>query len=204
MRTLYLDTETTGLPRRGSHPSALSDWDGCRLVQVAWSIVDEDNALSRAAAAIANHAACDAVPTRVFIVRPDGFEIPEAAAAIHGIETARALAEGVPVSLAMTALIEDLDGCDQWVAHNVAFDRGVIASELYRLDMADEAAAFLKKTSVCTMRLGTLHGQRWPRLNALYERYFKEPMPGCAHRADSDMRACMAIHRAMLATQRST
>src|SRR3989338_5165640 len=71
---LFLDTETTGVPRsRSAPPAAIQQWP--RLVQIAWAAYGE---------------AGNWVAMEAHLVYPAGFAIPAAAIRIHGISTARA------------------------------------------------------------------------------------------------------------------
>lgn len=69
MRYCFFDTETAGLPKNFSAPTTdVDNWP--RLVQLSWILTDERK--------------------EVFIIRPDGFTIPEEASNVHGITTERA------------------------------------------------------------------------------------------------------------------
>jgi DNA polymerase III epsilon subunit-like protein len=73
---LFLDTETTGLPRY-SATDPVEKWP--RVVQLAWSLYSGDgNCESR----------------NSFIIYPTDFTIPMDSARIHGITTDRAKAKG--------------------------------------------------------------------------------------------------------------
>ena len=68
---------------------------------------------------------------RSLIVKPAGFDIPEESTKIHGISTARALAEGCDVSHALAALKRACKayGVDRIIAHNLAYDAKVMRAE---------------------------------------------------------------------------
>ena len=65
-----------------------------------------------------------------------GVEIPEGAAAIHGVTTERARAEGVPAADGVREIFEALDVASGTgrpiVGHNLAYDLTVVLSELAR------------------------------------------------------------------------
>ena len=68
------DCETTGLPPKGAK------WDVDfaefpNIVQLAWAVNEKE---------------------RSFIIKPEGWKIPEASIEVHGITAERANAEGVP------------------------------------------------------------------------------------------------------------
>jgi DNA polymerase III epsilon subunit-like protein len=75
---LFLDTETTGLPKYSATNNPVEKWP--RVVQLAWSLYDSDG-----------------IPEsrNSFIIYPTDFSIPADSARIHGITTDRAKAEGV-------------------------------------------------------------------------------------------------------------
>lgn len=187
-RTIVIDTETTGLhPRPYQKPSTdaacLKAWEACRIVQFAWAIYEEDGQLVKKAC---------------HTVRPDGYTIPAVVAAIHGITTEIAMAEGIPISVIMESFRNDIlaENVKILVAHNIRFDDPVVQAELLRLSHpADECFAALERR--CTMLTGTLPGKRWPKLADLYFRYFNVVPVGC-HRADSDVEFCSKIYFAMV------
>ena len=103
---LFFDTETTGLPKNWNAPvSDLENWP--RLVELAWRSYDEEGG---------------AVESRSAIVKPDGFEIPSGAEAVHGINTARALAEGVALGALLDDFARVVNTSRVLIAHNMSFD----------------------------------------------------------------------------------
>lgn len=82
------------------------------------------------------------------IVRPDGWEIPDEAAAIHGITTAMAHEVGLPVRVAVAAFLQMRAVVCATVAHNIKFDNMVIETELKRLGITPAKAA---PRNLCTM-----------------------------------------------------
>ena len=82
---LIYDTETTGLPKNYNAP--LTDFDNWpRLVQLAWQIHDDTGKL---------------IDVKNFIVKPEGFVIPRGAEKVHGITTAFAEKEGLPLDFVL-------------------------------------------------------------------------------------------------------
>src|SRR6056300_1659134 len=79
---LFFDTETSGLPTNWKAPvSDLSNWP--RMIQVAWILCSGDG---------------ERLESASYIIRPEGFEIPAEASAVHGITTEIALNEGVKLN----------------------------------------------------------------------------------------------------------
>ena len=213
---LVIDTETSGLPGgRNVTRETYEKWNRARLVQVAWEFYNP---------------AKECIKQEDYIVRPEGFEVPEVAANIHGITTERALTEGMPLIDVLKKLHVLLAYKPIIVAHNIQFDNDIILAELYRYQTeltASQIAAQLAGASQsqqtiinksiaqiddmielwvkcrkhCTMLMGTLPGQKWPKLAVLYERCFNRLPTGDMHRADNDTRACAEIYFHLLVDQ---
>jgi len=78
---LIFDTETTGLPKRWNAPVTDTDnWPRC--IQIAWQLHDAMGNL---------------LEHQDFLVSPDGFDVPFEAEQIHGISTALAQDQGLPL-----------------------------------------------------------------------------------------------------------
>ena len=173
---LFFDTETTGIPNDYNAPSSDTDnWP--RLVQLAWILEDETGTR---------------IQSRNYIVRPEGFEIPDDAAKIHGINTELANNEGYDLYYVINEFIEDLNVATNVVGHNVAFDKKILGAEMIRLGMKDELE---KKKSYCTMqssidfcKIPGKYGFKYPKLQELYRKLFDEDFED-AHNAMSDVEA---------------
>ncbi|MDC1384340.1 3'-5' exonuclease, partial [Crocinitomicaceae bacterium] len=89
---IIFDTETTGLPRQWKAP--ISDTDNWpRVVQIAWQLHDDMGTL---------------VESKDYLIAPDGYNIPYDSEQIHGISTALALDQGVPLKDVLFEFNEDL------------------------------------------------------------------------------------------------
>lgn len=188
---LVIDTETTGLPKgRGVTSESYEKWNGSRLVQIAWELFNPSKLC---------------VDKQSYIVIPNGFEIPEVVVNIHGISTERATEEGIPLENVIKLLHTLIKYNPIIVAHNMQFDNDIILAELYRAlntnslpsiqDILPELITlWIECEKHCTMLMGTLPGQKWPKLVALYERCFNRLPSGEMHRADNDTRACAEIY----------
>lgn len=169
---LFVDTETTGLPRAGIQP---------RIVSVAWIVAKDRN--SQAA-------------YRYSIVKPEGFEIPPEAARVYDITTERAVREGIPLTHALQGLANDITTYRPTavVAHNIRFDRPIIEAEYQRVGLA---SAIHRLPGVCTVQLAR---RRWPgqsaKLDDVHLRLFGSG-PQASHRADLDVWSCMQIFFAL-------
>jgi len=175
---LFFDTETTGLPKNYQAPlDDFSNWP--RIVQISWSLYDSEG----------NH-----WESQNYIIKPDGFVIPEEASKIHRISQDRALKEGVDLAIALNHFVNAVSGADYLVAHNIDFDEKIVGSELLRLNLANNIQGANK---ICTMKgsaqfckIPSLRGgYKWPNLTELYQCLFKTDFPD-AHDAVFDVKAC--------------
>ena len=174
MMYLFFDTETTGIPRKHK---------GVRLVQLAWILQSGDEATLGQTLGHGN-----------FIIRPEGWEIPEPAAKVHGITTAVALAKGVPLGEVMSAFTAFCYFPGDLVAHNIAFDDDVLDIEYTNLQWDNPCK---EKRHLCTMQASTDFcklprrwpgGYKWPKLFELHQALFNTGFEG-AHNALADVRA---------------
>jgi DNA polymerase III epsilon subunit-like protein len=180
---LVLDLETTGLPRDRRVPFWVVDnWP--HMVELAWAEFDAAGVERNAHAAI---------------IRPEGYAIPAASTRIHGITQSVALSQGEPVRGVVDALATALaDASPTLVAHNLAFDRPILAAEMVRLGLsrAEIEANLMRRPGLCTMEASTafcgIPGRRgrykWPTLDELHRKLFGEGVTG-GHRALVDVRA---------------
>lgn len=172
---LFVDTETTGLPKNGMQP---------RMVQIAWELYQEDGT---------------PLGTDNYIIYPEDYEIPQVVVNIHGISTAKAKREGRDLRSVLEVFAGDAHDCVELVAHNMGFDSQVIASEFTRKGMHKElGTAFMGKKRTCTQTNARVRefcalpkkggGYKNPKLRELYQILF-----GCefenAHNAIADIAA---------------
>lgn len=187
-RILFIDTETTGLPKnRIASFTDTSNWP--RLVQISWILTDSDGTI---------------LHTTDYIIRPEHFTIPSEASAIHGITNKIAKNEGYKLNKVLKVFVEIADQADTIVGHNIDFDINVIAAELYRKGFTTE---FTQKQRVCTMKAGIDfckipqgNGYKYPTLSELYHHVFSENFEG-SHNAQSDVYATMQCYFALLELQ---
>ena len=174
---LIFDTEATGLP---SCPSSdYQKWP--RIVQIAWLLIDENR---------------DIKSKNSYIIKPEGYRIPKRVIKIHGITMKKALEKGVPVEYSLHRFLTDTNFADLLVAHNVAYDYGVIRGELLRKKIPDFLEGY---TKFCTMTSKPVldycknfraNGSRQcPSLSELYFLLFNEKLDD-AHDALIDAEAC--------------
>lgn len=184
---LFIDTETTGLPLNDKLPyTNLDNWP--HLVQVALIIEDENYGV---------------LSKRNFILKPDGYSIPECSTKIHGISNERAVKDGEDRNKVLSFLDIVLYNSDIVIGHNVSFDINVIKSEIIRVK-GIENAFFVKKNHyvIDTMKLGmdickipnlSFYSRRsqpykYPKLDELYYKLFNKHLVN-QHDAMADVQA---------------
>lgn len=196
MRLLVLDCETTGLPPKGA------DWredfeQYPHVVQLAWLSQDwtGNDWTGR--------------KERSYIIRPEGWEVPEESVKIHGISQGRAFMEGYFFWEVINEFVKDCADAYLIIGHNIYFDVSIIKANILRemgqryYDTFDCESSLHKGKRIDTMRSAmkwcdarTQDGRlKFPSLAELYSRCFKgESFP--AHNALEDVRAlarCLPI-----------
>ncbi len=187
---LFFDVETSGLPVW--HAPA-SDPSQPHLVQLAALVTDDEG---------------EEKGSFHSIIRPEGWTIPAQAAAIHGITDEIALSLGVPLVVALVAFSGFCLVATELVAHNLDFDLLMLRAACLRA--GGNVRLFNRPRHICTMRDSTdvlkLPGRRgqfkWPRLEEAYRHFHDGRDFEGAHHAMADVRACAAIHFALLGRPR--
>lgn len=188
----FFDTETTGLPV-WNEPSESEGQP--HIVEVAAKLI---NVTTREVLATLNT-----------IVKPDGWVIPDEVAAIHGITTEKALAEGRPEAEVLTEILSMWRQANFRVAHNQSFDERIVRIAIKRFkseEVAEEWKAGEKQcTGLITKPLMQLlpknrFGYKMPKLEEAYEFYTGKKLEG-AHRAMTDVDACIDVYFAVLEQQ---
>lgn len=187
---LFFDTETTGLPKNWKAPATDTDnWP--RVTQLAWQVYDEDGNLLR---------------ERCELIKPEGWTIPtvEELAAEgnknphffeeNNMSTERCEKEGVRLIDILEDFVEQVDGADYLIAHNMKFDEKVIECEMVRMKLGFRAepnklCTMQESTTYCRMQPFRYGTYKWPSLLELHEKLFDEGFDG-AHDALADVRAC--------------
>jgi len=175
---LFFDTETTGLPLRYNAPlERLNNWP--RLVQIAWLMYDKNE---------------ECLFEKDYIIKPNGFLIPDCAANIHGITTEKALLEGTDLVPVLNEFSLDIENADEIIAHNIDFDEKIIGAEFIRNHITHE---LFNTKRICTMKSSTDYCKipnnygkyKWPNLKELHKKLFQCEFSN-AHDALEDVRAC--------------
>jgi DNA polymerase-3 subunit epsilon len=202
MKVIVIDTETNGLPLY-HEPSEGENQP--HIVELAALLFDGTDQIERL------H----------YIVRPDGWMIPDDVAAIHGITTERAMDEGIPEHQVLEAYLALHARADLRVAHNEPFDARIIRIGIKRFgdgrpawllapeeDRDAVADAYKNAPRYCTMRSSTkacnlppteamvAKGMKFnknPSLAEAYKHYTGEELVG-AHSALIDAQACARVY----------
>jgi DNA polymerase-3 subunit epsilon len=191
---IFYDTETTGLPLF-NEPS--EDPRQPHIVQLAAALVDLDTRKTIASMDV--------------VCRPDGWTIPAAVTAIHGITTEHALKFGVSESMALGVFMELwASGRRLRIAHNEQFDARIVRISILRHDCVDEAAwkggkahctqllatPILKLPPTERMRAAGRFHHKSANLTEAHQHFFGKGFDG-AHSAMADVQACMAVYFAI-------
>ena len=177
---LFFDTETTGIPDKSAKWDA--DYMGYpHVVQIAWIYKGEKFN---------------------YIIRPEGWEIPEEATAVHGITTEYALEHGAPFAAVIDKFISDCREAGLICGYNIHFDTSIVKANILRelgrayYDAENVEDALFKGKRIDTMRSSmkwvdarnTWGRLKFPNLGELYARCFPgETFP--AHDALEDTQA---------------
>lgn len=176
----FFDTETTGVPAKGLKWD-LDAQNFPDIVSIAWSIGDVE---------------------KYYIVKPNGWVIPQEATDIHGITTEIAIEKGIDFEIVMSEFLEDCDRGMLVCAHNIYFDTSMVKANVvkylgmsYLLENAERPLHKSKRidTMMKTIKfVGALYQNgrpgKFPTLEELYCKLF----PGetfSAHNALEDVRA---------------
>jgi DNA polymerase III subunit epsilon len=183
---LALDTETTGIPPCGM---PIDDPSYPRIVEIAAVLINDESARE--------------VALFSFVVRPDGWTIPEEVTKIHGISQVDATAIGVPIAVAIAAYTNLRAVSDELVGHNIAFDIAMVDSEIRRLGIhprnpgpriltctVDLATPLLNLPPTPRMLAAGIDRPKRPSLGEVHSFLFGEPISG-AHSALADARAAL-------------
>jgi DNA polymerase III epsilon subunit-like protein len=170
---LFLDTETSGLPdthnlRWGVYPyyKKLDKYSNARIVQFSMLITDNKYKF---------------IDVKDFIIKREGFDITNEK--FHGITNDISDELGVSFdTVAVEIFYENLQKVSHIIAHNVAFDIGVIKSELYRRNLQFIIDEIDKKTLLCTMKhmkpilkiINQYGNYKNPSLNEIYKYNFNK------------------------------
>jgi DNA polymerase III epsilon subunit-like protein len=187
MKVLIFDTETTGLPKDWKIPAERQPNNWPHIVSIGWMILDsETNKVEW---------------QKSYVIKPNGWVIPEESTAIHGIRHSFAQSYGAPLESVIKEFFDS--PCDMYVAHNMNFDENVIMNAVY-WDLNGEFYRFHKPrmctmkltTPMCKLRFNSGGGLKPPKLSELYEYVFnKKPIQSQLHGSFYDTKILTEIIR---------
>lgn len=129
---LFFDTETTGLPKDWNAPiKDLNNWP--RIVQIAWVEYDKKRNL---------------ISQGDYIIKPEGFNIPQEVSRIHKIFQDDAVELGYPLKKVLNVFNSIIDKSEYIIAHNINFDDKVLSAEFLREYIT---SSLPEKKKICTM-----------------------------------------------------
>lgn len=160
---LFIDTETTGML---NFNAPAEDPSQPRMVQLA---------------AILNDSGGNRMAELCCLIKPDGWTIPPAVQAIHGITTEQCDQFGMFAGQALSMVGRMID-CATWPA------------EIF--EGKPKFCTMLKSTDICKIPSPRGRGFKWPKLEEAYLHFLKTELKD-AHDAMHDVRACEAIYYAM-------
>jgi DNA polymerase-3 subunit epsilon len=203
MIILAFDTETTGIPE-WKLPS--DDPKQPHLVSLAFVVRDTETNQT--------------LNEQHWIVRPDGWTIPDEVAAIHGITTEYAEEQGVPLEDVLTIFATMCGASDQRVAYGAPFDKRILRIamlhaqwsravadsffEIYPVDCIMKAAGPLCQMAPTDAMMATNRRTfKSPKLGEAYEILCGKTIEG-AHSALVDTHAALEVWLAIQANNPPT
>lgn len=184
-RTLFVDTETSGMPDFKAPPSDLRQpW----IVQIAAVLSDSERIYQSVN----------------LVVKANGRIIEPGAQAVHGYSQQMTDLFGVDEKTVSSVLCALFASADLAVCHNVNFDCLVMQSLFHRQNSRYGLTLLDAIPSVCTMKASTnllkipgRFGYKWPSLKELHEYLFQEGFEG-AHDAMADITATRRCYYELL------
>lgn len=181
MITVIFDTETTGLLKPKASPlSAQPEIIEIYCMKIKEDVVDGKRVMDF----------IGEIDTFVKPMHPPSAEITK----ITGITDS--MLDGAPTFAKLyPALSEFFFGVHRVVAHNLAFDRGMLVNELTRLDKQFKFP--WPPSHLCTVEKSMKYEQRRMNLTRLHEHLFGQGFPG-AHRAKNDVLPLFRCYQEMV------
>lgn len=176
---LFIDTETTGLPKRG----VLVTDGQARVCQLAMLLTDNRG---RSLAEFGG------------LVKPDGWEIGEEASKIHGLTTEFCEVNGFSAVSLVSLYQRFAKMAGVLVSHNTDFDRGMMEIEQAYVQRQQDEVFTVNREWFCTMN-NNLHinNGKKPKLSFALQHYCQRDLGDKAHDAMHDVKACRDIFFAM-------
>ena len=172
------DTETTGLPPKAKL-TEIEKWAGARVVQLAYELYTEGGTL---------------LEKKSWLIKPDGYRIPEEAIAVHHITNEEAEQHGVPISQVFAELRVLMPKIKTLVAHNIGFDDVMMQAEFIRYNDVFLLHQWKNIDKECTMMMGKRYTGSVKKLAVLAAECGLPVDTSGLHRADADTDICSRIY----------
>lgn len=178
---LFFDTETTGFPVKGRPANSPEQ---PHLVQLGAYLTDTQG---RPLAQLE------------FLIKPDGWIIPDDAAAIHGFTTAHCEAHGMKLEMALKAFNMLCRKAEKVIAFNMDFDSQIMNIAYNRqklenrMDSLEQLCAMKPCVPICKVPFPSgKGGWKWPKLKEAHKHFFGEEFDG-QHSALADTQAAAKV-----------
>jgi DNA polymerase III alpha subunit (gram-positive type) len=173
---LFLDVETTGLIDEYETDPAMIP----RIVTISWLVYNKSR---------------ERIDEKNYLIRCDGFRIPEDATNIHGITTEYSLENGVDLLPVLCELKQTIDDNKYTIAHNAEYDLLIIKGEFYRqkikfnLKKLNKICTMLSSIEYCKLPSCYNNEYKYPKLSELYIKITGNEIIN-AHRSSTDTAVC--------------
>jgi len=187
--TLFFDTETTGLPKYKHVDALLYSENWPNLVSICWMVFNSNICIKK----------------EYYYIQPKGWIIPQESIKIHGVTQEIAMQKGRPLEEVLHKFQQDIQSCDQIIAHNLHFDKNVVFHAYFWNLKIDPKLFWKSKKEICTvlkskdeLKIPSKYPKqddlyKYPTLNELYKDTFQIESPGNAHDACRDVEVLQEI-----------
>lgn len=186
MKTIILDTETTGLPlKKDSSIYNSAEWPF--IVQLSYMIYDDET--HEILADVNDYIAID----KSCIISPASHEV-------HGLTHEFLQSNGIPIKDALHKLKKHMNSCNLAVGHNISFDKRILLAECIRhkifLNMKNTYCTMKECKDICNIECTKKNGEtyiKYPSLKELHYALFCHNVKNL-HNASIDILICMRCY----------
>ena len=186
MRTIVIDTETTGLPlKRDSSIYNSEEWPN--IIQLSYMIYDDDT-----------HEIL--LDVNDYISIDNGCNISPESYKVHGLTHTFLQHNGIPIKDALYKFKKHVDSCELVVGHNISFDKRMVLVECIRhkifLNMKKTYCTMKETVELCQIKTTNRKGElytKFPSLSELHYTLFQHHV-NKLHDASIDIIVCMRCY----------
>lgn len=186
-KIVLFDTETTGLPKKRSIGAIQLENNWPDIVSISWLV----------------YHGLELVKKEDYIIKPEGWIIPNEVVAFHGINQEKAEREGHKLSTVMNKFMKDINGACYIIAHNLHFDKNVVMNALH-WRMGVTSSEWNHEAEFCTCESSKEELKipskskfrkdfKFPSMEELYWDTFKRGSPPNAHNSLRDVEVLAEI-----------